>query len=149
MKALIEELKEEHTQIIELLKAAKGYSISTVNGRTNLMKCKAILFSHLMQEDEIIYPALLDQANQYGNLKQILEALSQNMRSVTLQAMTFFKRYERVDRGVDIQREFDFFYTAQERRIRKEENIIYQLLLRSQKAMLYTNQMSDKLENIE
>ena len=52
MSALIEELKREHTKIIDMLNEVKELGILSKEGQARLMSAKKCLVEHLKKEDE-------------------------------------------------------------------------------------------------
>jgi len=150
MPELIERLKTEHTEIIDMLFRAKSLSRRNTSGLRQLLMAKDLLISHLKTEDDELYAYLMERAEGDASLKnQVLEFISE-MKDITEKVIDFFDRYtKKVEEGQrsesilqrlkgrllgsktdEFQEDFEKIYSLILDRIHKEENTLYPLYLR-------------------
>jgi hypothetical protein len=72
MSSLIEELKKEHTDILDILDQVTTLGISSGPGRGKLLSARDLLIAHVTKEDERYYPGLRRAAEDNKNLKMML-----------------------------------------------------------------------------
>ena len=63
MKTIIDELKDEHSQLAEILREVKKFGIANPKGKEALIKAKNTLLNHLRKEDLKLYPLLRSHAS--------------------------------------------------------------------------------------
>lgn len=126
MKNLTDELKEEHSLLVNTLQDVKKFGISTLKGREYLAKAKNLLLGHLKKEDEKLYPMLREQAKENDSLNDLLSIFARDMESVSILALNFFKKYEHAEASMEFARDFGILYAALGNRIRKEESTLYE-----------------------
>jgi DUF438 domain-containing protein len=151
MSDLIDRLKNEHTEIIDMLLRAKSLSRRDTSGLRQLPIAKDLLISHLKKEDNELYSYLMERAKEDVSLKnQVIEFISE-MRDITEKVIAFFDRYtEKIEeqpktgsilqrlkdtlfKGTkkdEFQEEFEKIYSLILDRIHKEENTLYPLYLK-------------------
>jgi hypothetical protein len=142
---LIDELKREHSEIIDVLLRVKGLGVDTGHGREVLLSAKDKLLSHIKKEDDELYPALKKAAEGDGDLSARMEDLAAEMRLVSKKAFAFFEKYSEggaskkaiggiaslVGRLVPGKKaggfveDFDDLFSMVLSRIQKEENVLY------------------------
>ncbi len=125
MSALIEEFKREHSEIIAILNEAKELGILSKEGRVKLMSVRASLLEHLWNENERLYPVLWKGAEKSRDLKDVLDLFAIEMDEVSKVAQGFFDKYYAGDVDEDFTREFEKFFASISKRIKDEENILY------------------------
>ncbi len=126
MSALIDELKEEHSEIVAVLNEVKELGILSKEGQTKLMTVKARLLTHLKKEDEQLYPVLKKEAENNKQLERTLDLCAMDMENVTRVVLEFFDKYFRGEiPDKELQKEFKNFSVAFSKRIRNEEDILY------------------------
>jgi hypothetical protein len=90
---LIEELKKEHTEIIDTLLRVKAMDITTEHGQEALLSAKDMLLSHIKKEDDELYPVLRKIAGDDEARKKTAEALEAEMKEIADEAFDFFEKY--------------------------------------------------------
>jgi len=58
MNTLIEELKNDHAEIVKVLTKVRELGIGSKDGQDTLLAAKEGLLAHLKKEDERLYPSL-------------------------------------------------------------------------------------------
>ena len=125
MPKLIEELKKEHTVIVETLNRIKKLGISSAEGKNTLLAAKNILLAHLKKEDEQLYPFLNKVAKNNDNLARILEIFAKDIDIISKTALDFFDKYSTSYSGIEFAKSFGNLFATLSQRISKEEKIIY------------------------
>ncbi len=118
MSALIDELKKEHSEIVATLNEVKELGISSKEGLARLMTAKERLLTHLKKENEQFYPVF----------RKKLDLQAKDMKNVSRAVQEFFDKYfsgEILD--TEIQKEFENLSVALSKRIRNEEDILYEV----------------------
>lgn len=125
MSDLIEELKKDHVEIVEMLSKVKELGIGTNEGKEMLLSAKGGLLAHLKKEDRKLYPALKTAAERNDSLKHTLEIFAKDMDSVSKTALEFFEKYAHGGSGVEFAKDFGRLAAVLKIRIEKEEKILY------------------------
>ena len=125
MTVIIEELKREHSEIIDSLKKVKELGVVTREGQAVLLSLKVALLAHLKKEDDHLYPALRKEAEHNKLIMNALSLCKIDMENVSKVVMEFFDRFSKGDLGEDIQGEFEKVLDALDKRIKDEEEILY------------------------
>ncbi len=125
MSALIEEFKREHSEILAILNEAKELGILSKEGQSKLMSVKEILLEHLWNENERLYPVLWEEAEHNNDIKDVLDLFAVEMENVSIIVQEFFDKYYGGVIDEDFPREFERFFAAISKRIKDEEDILY------------------------
>ena len=125
MSALIEEFKKEHSEIIAILNEAKELGILSKEGQVKLMSIRATLLEHLWNENERLYPVLWKKAERDKDLKELLDLFAIGMEDVSNVAQRFFDKFYEGTLDKNFQYKFEEFFAAISRRIKNEEEILY------------------------
>ena len=125
MSALIEEFKREHSEIVAILNEAKELGILSKEGQVKLMSVKASLLEHLWNENERLYSVLWKEAEREKDLKELLDLFAIGMEGVSKIAQRFFDKFYEGTLDKNFQNEFEEFYAAINKRIKNEEEILY------------------------
>lgn len=125
MHNLIEELKEEHKEIFDMLQDAIDYHVSTKMGQERLFSAMDLLLEHLRKEDSEFYPVLYRAARNDVKLEQLLCIYEDNMHEVTRLSNEFFENYSRGDSWSNFFKDFIVFFVKLKDRTAKEENIFF------------------------
>ena len=125
MSVLIEELKKDHSEIVDLLKEVKELGILSKEGQAKLLSAKAHLLTHLNKEDEQLYPVLRKKAEKNKQLEDALDLCVIDMENVSRVVQEFFDKYSRGVSGKELQKEFEDLFVALDKRVRNEEDILY------------------------
>ncbi len=126
MSALIEEFKREHSEILAVLNEAKKLGILSHEGQSKLMSVKVILLEHLWNENERLYPVLWKEAEHNNDIKDLLDLFAVEMENVSIIVQEFFDKYYGGVIDEDFPREFEKFSAAIIKRIKDEEDILYE-----------------------
>ena len=125
MSKLVDELKREHSAIVETLNKVKSLRITSEEGQNTLLAAKSGLLAHLNKEDEQLYPVLNNAAESDAVLKRTLDTFAKDMDEISKVALEFFEKYSTGGSGIEFAKDFGRLYAALSQRISKEENIIY------------------------
>ena len=125
MSALIEELKKEHSEIVAILNEVKELGILSKEGQAKLMSIKASLLEHLWNENERIYPVLWKESEHNKDLKELLDLFAIEMKDVSKVTEQFFNKFHEGTVDKNFPNEFEELFTAINKRIKNEEEILY------------------------
>lgn len=125
MSQLIEELKKEHTLIVDILNEVAKLGITSNEGQRKLLDAKQGLLAHLKKEDDRLYPVLKSAAEKNPALKQTLDIFAKDMTGISKAAIDFFGKYSQGGSGLEFARDIGKLFTTLKSRIRKEEDILY------------------------
>lgn len=125
MSQLIEELKIDHTAIVNVLDEISKLGISSKEGQRKLLDAKQGLLAHLKKEDDQLYPVLKSAAEKNPALKQTLEIFAKDMAGISTAAIDFFGKYSSGGSGLEFAKDIGNLFTTLKSRIRKEEDILY------------------------
>ncbi len=126
MSILIKELKKDHSEIVATLNEIKELGILSKEGQAKLLSAKERLLTHLKKEDEQLYPILKKEAKNNKQLESALDLCAIDMENVSRIVLKFFDKYSRGVSGEELQREFENLFVALGKRIRNEEDILYE-----------------------
>ena len=126
MNSLIEELKQDHRKITNMLNELKNYGIASNKGIDVLMQSKKALLEHLEKEDNLLYPKLNKKAESDIFLRTTLDTFGQEMEKVSDFILDFYRKYSKnkINKS-DFPKDISIFITALKGRIMKEEIGIY------------------------
>ena len=125
MSRLVEELKNDHNVIVEMLMEVSKLGVSSKEGKDKLISAKLGLLSHLKKEDESLYPVLKKASETDPALKQTLELFVRDMEVTSKAVMQFFDKYSSGSAGTDFAKACGALFSDLKMRIWKEENILY------------------------
>jgi len=122
MSQLIEELKADHAEIIDMLLRVKLLNIGSEDGQQKLMSAKNKLLEHLRREDAELYPTLNRVAKDDNQLKQYLDYSAKDMEEVSRKVLQFYAKYsEETSKRVEApKRKFAFFTKKTSNNIQEE-----------------------------
>jgi hypothetical protein len=113
MTNLIEELKNEHKIMLDILAEISALGISSNSGRKKLVQAKDVLMSHIINEDARYYPALRKAAGNNTDLKKMLDYFVNDKYSEGGDEKVFAS-------------DFKMLYVTLKDRIRTEEETLFQ-----------------------
>ncbi|MGM0593186.1 MAG: hemerythrin domain-containing protein [Pseudomonadota bacterium] len=129
MGNLIEELKQDHLEMVDVLTQIRKVGPGSQEGQALLHQAKDKLMEHLQKEDDQLYPALRKAAEDDPALKKTLSFFSRDLEKVSGVVGDFFEKYgdSEIDAKKKMQLASDFgaLLTGLEIRIRKEETALY------------------------
>ncbi len=125
MPNLLENLKDDHKQILDILSDVKKLGIASRAGREKLLAAKALLLSHIRKEDELFYPALHQAAERNEGLQHTLKYFSDDMEQVSRKALDLFDKYAGGASADEFAGEIKILYMTLKDRIRTEEEILF------------------------
>jgi hypothetical protein len=125
MSKLVEELKKDHEEILEVFAKVMKLGINSKEGQDILLAAKVKLLGHLKKEDERLYPALFKAAENNQDLRRKLDVFANDMKSISKNAIDFFEKYARGGLGVEFSKDFGRLVGLLKVRMPKEEEIIY------------------------
>ncbi|MFQ5687414.1 MAG: hemerythrin domain-containing protein [Candidatus Scalindua sp.] len=126
MTILIEELKNEHSEIVAALNEVKKLGILSKEGQDKLISVQTSLLAHLEMEDDQLYPALRKEAEHNKDLKNTLDLFEMDMENVSTIVREFFDKYSEELSGKELPEDFENFFTALSKRISNEEESLYE-----------------------
>ncbi|HXY55943.1 MAG TPA: hemerythrin domain-containing protein [Nitrospirota bacterium] len=125
MSKLLEELKSEHKDILDILDQAKIQGITSRAGREKLISARDLLTAHIRKEDEKYYPELRRAAENNEDLKIILDYFVRDMEDVSKKAMQLFDKYAHGGDEEVFAGEIKLLYMMLKDRIRTEEETLF------------------------
>lgn len=127
MAKLIDDLKNEHAVMVNMLNKVTKVVAGSKERKEILSSAKTGLLSHVKKEDIELYPVLKKAAEGDENLRLILDMFAKDMDSIAKSAFGFFDKYSQGASYSDLAFAVDFgrLLGLLELRIRKEENILY------------------------
>lgn len=118
---LVDELKQEHREILELLNAfKKGRGFEASSWRNDLFRARSLFLSHLAKEDAELYPALAGNATAAG--------FAEEMKRISGQVTAFLDKYRESHDGPEFSRDYADLMTVLQKRIQSEETVLFPLL---------------------
>jgi iron-sulfur cluster repair protein YtfE (RIC family) len=127
MAGLIQELKEQHTQLLSILQLAKTNGFATPETRELLRSARTGLLDHLRKEDLELYPVLQTAALKNPSIKDTLDTFTKDMAETSKLAIGFFKKCDQGGTDHDLSKEFGLLLAKLRSRIRREEDLLYPL----------------------
>ncbi len=125
MSDLIEELKNEHRIILDILNEVKELGISSIRGQQKLLSARDLLVAHMNKEDEQYYPAFRKAAEKNHDLKMMLDYFIQDMEVVSKKAMHVFNKYAQGGDESDFAGDVKILYMTLKDRIHTEEQVLF------------------------
>lgn len=125
MSRLIEELKQEHRIMLDILDQVKKLGIASPEGQEKLVSTRALLLSHMAREDREFYPALHRAAESNDELRRLLAYYARDMEVVSQKALDLFDRYCQSSGEEDFAGELTLLYMTVKDRIRTEEDVLF------------------------
>lgn len=125
MPNLVEELKQEHEEIVRTFEEVKNCGIVSSEGQELLLAVKNKLLNHLKKEDERLYIILELAAEKDVQLRQTLDLFANDTERITLQVIEFYEKYSRGGTGFTFAEDFGRLCAALTSRMSKEENILF------------------------
>ena len=122
---LIEELKNDHQELYDLIRNIKKLGVHTMEGRNVLCDAKEKLLDHLKKEDEQLYPILNKYAENDPELKKIINSFKDEMDGITSYAEKFFRKYSLEGGGIDFLEDYKKLLSSLSNRIEKEETELF------------------------
>ena len=124
MSVLIEELKKEHLIIVVALNEVKELGILSREGQSKLMSVKAAFIEHLKKEDEQLYPTIIKS---FKDKNITLDLFSKNVENVSRVVLELFDKCSGGEAlGMEFQREFEDLLVDLNKRIRSEEDLLFE-----------------------
>ena len=128
MSRLIEELKNEHKLILDILDQVRTLGISSRSGREKLLSARDLLIAHMTKEDEMYYPELRTAAENNKGLKIMLDYFAKDMEDVSSKAMYLFDKYSKGRDEAEFAGEIKLLYVTLRDRIQTEEHTLFNKL---------------------
>ncbi len=125
MSKIIEELKNEHTMIIDEIYNIERLGIYSKEGKKKFFTAKRVFLAHLEKEDKELYPILRKAAESNEKFKKKLDYFSKNEVKVTEFALQFFDKYSAGSSGIEYKLDCERLYSSLKARILNEE-ILYE-----------------------
>ena len=121
---MFEEIKQEHTVIIDNLMNMKKLKIHTREGQLELLSTKNDILDHIKNEDENFYSVLKKTAESDSRLRETLNAFDKNMAVISKYTLDFFESIF-TEEGIDLELALEKFIDVHTTRIKREEAILY------------------------
>lgn len=131
MAGLVQELKEQHAQLLSILQLAKTNGCATPETRELLRSARTGLLDHLRKEDIELYLVLRTAATKSPAIKETLDTFATDMAETSQLAIDFFKKCGQGGADHELAKEFGLLIAKLRSRIRREEELLYPLYVRS------------------
>jgi len=122
---LIQELQQEHGQLLSQLQQVRNVGVETAEGVTLLGQVKTALLQHLSKEDELLYPVFREKAQGEAVLEGLLLMMADEMSEITEFVLGFFDQLENKPGSPEIAGLFLQVGSQLLKRIRLEEVTLY------------------------
>jgi hemerythrin superfamily protein len=126
MSNLIEELKNEHKIILDILDQVKTLGIASKTGQEKLLSARELLIAHMQKEDEQYYSTLKRAAENDDRLKTTLDYFVKDMENVSRKATQLFTKYSKGGDEAEFAGDVKLLYLTLKDRIRTEEETLFQ-----------------------
>jgi len=121
---MFEEIKQEHTVIIDNLMNMKKLKIHTREGQLELLSTKNDILDHIKNEDENFYSVLKKTAESDSRLRETLNAFDKDMAVISKYTLDFFESIF-TEEGIDLELALEKLIDVHTTRIKREEAILY------------------------
>jgi len=125
MSNLIDELKNEHRIMLNVLDQVKQLGISSETGQEKFLSIRDMLISHMKKEDERYYPALKRAAEYNETLRVTLDYFVRDMEVVSHRALQLFDKYARGGSETEFSGDVKLLYMLLRDRIQIEEDTLF------------------------
>ncbi len=125
MSKLIDELKKEHSLILDTLFKVNVLDVISKEGQDKLFETKSVLLAHLKKEDEKLYPVLRKAAEKDENLKRTLDIYANDMEGISTSAREFLDKYAEGSSGSELANDFGIISVFLYKRIQSEEEVLF------------------------
>ena len=125
MNNLIDQLKAEHQEISLLLTEIKKSGILTDEAHSKLISVKSMILKHLQKENEELYPVLNLRAKNNKILKNNMQVLSLEMKTIIEKIARFYQKYEDSGYGIEFNLDFGNLFNLILQRFSNEERVLY------------------------
>ncbi len=125
MSTLIDQLKSEHQEIALALTEVKKSGIITNDGHIKLITIKEMILKHLQKENEELYPFLNLHAKNNKILRNNMQVLSVEMKTIIEKLARFYQKYEESGFSPEFNMEFGNLFNLIIQRFSKEEKVLY------------------------
>jgi hemerythrin-like domain-containing protein len=125
MLELIDELREEHARILDMLNEIVELGIGTKEAQEKIRSMQSDLMRHLKKEDDRLYSVLRKEAAKRKELKRLLESAPKDMEAITEFAAEFFKKYSSGGSGLEFEGDLKILIATIKNRILNEESIFF------------------------
>lgn len=126
MKGLIEQLKKEHTVLLDVFGEIKRLGTNTIEGQAKLLQAKEVLLAHIKKEDEEFYPDLKKAAEINQALQLRLTYFAEDMKMISKYAFEYFDTHSEETDEADSGKAIESFMIILDSRIQREEQILFQ-----------------------
>ena len=128
MSKLINELKQEHLEIKQILLELQKNGNTSSKGVKLIMNSKKKLFEHIDKEDRLLYPVLWNKAKTDLSLKKTLDIFAAEMEKVAEFVRDFYMKYSfGINNRDEFIKDIVTFRVTLKVRIMKEEAVIYSI----------------------
>ena len=124
---LIEELKEEHQNILRTFTTINQQRITTPLGKQTFWKAENLIMLHLKKEDEYMYPALRGMHKHKHSVLAMLNSVDNDMAIIAKQLVKFSTNLRSQQNPTAIEQEFIKLSATLVKRIEFEEMVVYEL----------------------
>lgn len=130
MKILIKQLKREHVYIRDKFTKANELGIGTDKGYAEAWGARNVLISHLLKEDELLYPALLRAAENNDELQYVLVTFDNEIKDVGRLINEFYSGYTVKTDSPSMADKFIFAFERLKSRMKSEEDFLFNEFLK-------------------
>lgn len=125
MSVLINELKNEHVKLLEILEEAQKLGLVSAAGRSKLLESKRLLGEHLRKEDSRLYPEMKKMAAGDSLKLKTVDSFSSEMKGLSQTVLDFINRAEKAEINMEYAKELGRIISGLKMRIRREEMQLY------------------------
>ncbi|MBF0370752.1 MAG: hemerythrin domain-containing protein [Magnetococcales bacterium] len=125
MDPFIQELKDEHQEMLKFLKKLSKLAPQDKNRLSSLNQLRGFVADHLAKEDKQLYPGLIQRAEEDRDLKIILDYYQKHMRKIGDLAQNFLDKHAGEQAGADFKKDLKKLIRFLKGRVLWEEEILF------------------------
>lgn len=125
MSNLINELRDEHSLLIDSFSKIEHPDIASREASEQLQVIKSILLGHVRKENEELYSKLHELALSNLRLRYTLDLFTRDKAKLSAAVIEFLDKYSKGGSRLDFRRDFNRLFVVFSAYIRREEEIIF------------------------
>ena len=118
---LIDELKLEHDVLLKCLNDVEKSGLDSEIGHNGVLALRRKILSHLLKEDEELYPILREKYIGKTEVQELTNRISFEMKKLAVAFLEFVHKYSGEHEAVNIKGEFESITKNLKERINEEE----------------------------
>lgn len=126
MSELIEEFKNDHSEIVKTFIEVKELGIITKEGQAKFMSLVEVLLKHICTEDELLYPVLKKASENNRKLKGLLSLFNSDLENIYEDTLKFSTKYSKGIIDSNFQENYERLFETLNLRMLYEESMFFE-----------------------